>query len=422
MADVARRLLRPRIVLPAAAVAILVAVLLAPEPYAGNTITTLTTYRADPAGARGVYEVTQRLGWHTQRRTRPLLDSLDTRAVYAVLAAPQAMTDAEAGALLGAVRRGAGLVLVLGNPVPLFGGGAAQPIADSLQITASHPVMADVALDADSLPIDGGLSEHELPHRYIRVTPDSALAADSSRAPRPETDTTVHYAGDTVFVGLARPKAHPGDRPLPAVLGVPLGRGRIVVIADADLLRNSSLRKGTSAVLFVRALQWASPTPRPALVFDEYHFGIHAEGRGPEAVLRDALLHTPAGRAALQLLVAAAVLLLAFGIRAIRPTSTHRVERRSPLEHVGALASAYEQVHATRTATRLLVQGMRRRHAPPTRAREDEDAFLRTVAGQHPSLRPDVSLVRHALGAPLPTAQLAPLGQAIDHIDRTLSR
>jgi hypothetical protein len=89
------------------------------------------------------------------------------------------------------------------------------------------------------------------------------------------------------------------------------------------------------------------------------------------AVLRF-LRRQPPGHAVLQLAAAGALLLLLLGRRFGRPVPPPPVLRRSPLEHVEALAGAYRQAGARRTVRTLLLAGMSRRlgrrHAPDEHA------------------------------------------------------
>ncbi|HET7583752.1 MAG TPA: DUF4350 domain-containing protein [Gemmatimonadaceae bacterium] len=412
-----RWLLRPQIVLPVAFVVILVTVVNTPEPRSARTHTYLSTRSTDAGGAQGLFEVTQRLGWRAEQLGQAYSDSMDARAVYAVLDPPYGISAEESAHLLDAVRRGAGLLIVPPNRF-MIGTTGDRALADSLRIGASFPVSGRAAPGPDARPLDGGLAPNDLPNRYLAVVRDTVL---------PSVDTLPHHPGDTVFVALlarTRPDSTQEEKTVPSVLGFPYGRGRIVMVADADLLRNGSLRRGAPAVLAVRMLEWLSPSGSRRLVFDEYHYGLHlnAEPTGPLAVMYDALAHTPAGRTTLQLLAAGLVLLLALGVRAIRPREQGVVERRSPVEHVGALASAYQQVDATRTATRLLVRGLRRRRHAAALATQDDDAYLEALAVRYPQVRDDVARLRSALDAPVSTSELAALGHSIDHIDRILER
>jgi hypothetical protein len=208
-------------------------------------------------------------------------------------------------------------------------------------------------------------------------------------------------------------------RERPSVLGLPLGRGRVVAVADPWIVRNQLLDEEELVVLPERMLEWTAPSPSARIVFDEYHHGMgrHASVIG---AMKRALSDTPVGRAALQAMLAGLVLLLALGARPIPPRPRMRVERRSPFEHVGALARAYSQIGATRLAARRLVRGIRRRHGAGSRA-EDDAAFLRRVAARHPALRPNVERLIAATQVALPPREFTLLADDIDTIERTLT-
>jgi hypothetical protein len=135
------------------------------------------------------------------------------------------------------------------------------------------------------------------------------------------------------------------------------------------------------------------------------------------------LVEHPVGRTIVQLTLAALVLLLAIGPRALPPTDVVRVERRDPLEQIDALAHAYEQVRATRTLTARLVHGVRSRVErgwSAARARPD-DEFLADVERHVPALAADVTLVRRALSETVPERSLPELGAALQRIEQSLS-
>jgi hypothetical protein len=215
----------------------------------------------------------------------------------------------------------------------------------------------------------------------------------------------------------------PGD----AAVGFSYGRGRVVVVADPDLLRNDVLRRCNWGVdvIAVRMLEWlraGDGPPRTTLAFDEYHQGY---GSRPSVftVTGSFLVDHPLGRAIVLGVMAALVLLLAVSPRAIKPQDVERVERRDPLEQVDALAHAYQQVRATRTITARLVRGMRwrvERGGSAARARTD-DVFLDDIAEHNPSLAADVSLVRDALRDPVTDRDLPDVGAALRRIELTLT-
>jgi hypothetical protein len=252
----------------------------------------------------------------------------------------------------------------------------------------------------------------------------------------PDVAAVVEDTGDEAVRARPRARGTPARQRAsarasrPAVIGLPLGRGRVVAVADPDLLRNDVLRvcRWNAGVLAVRGLDWLGAAGGRRLVFDEYHhgYGAHAD---PLRATGRALVRTPAGRLALQVAAAGLVLLAAAGIRPVAPRTHRTVERRSPLEHVGALARAYEQVGATRLAARRLVRGLRRRHAVGSRravgghgsAGADADIdFLHRTAARRPALAEDARRLERAVADGVPRDQLTALGEAAARIDQHL--
>lgn len=385
-------------------VALLVASIIAlgPRVPAGDTAPPLTTYSTGPYGARGLWQVLQRLGWHTERRLVPISEPLDTAAVYAVLDPPLRLTTNEVHTLLDAVRRGAGAIVV---PTPH------SALADSLHIEQSSPSFVPYVIvdSAQSVTDTADTTEDEA---------DAAAHAHSGAL-----RTLSHYLtltaplpeGAVTFVAVHGRK----DGVRPAILGVPLGRGRLVVVADASVFRNAVVRAGDAAVLDTRLIEWLAPAQRRPLVFDEYHHGYGDHGSMTRAV-RHAMLGTPAGRMLTQGIVAALALLVVLGMRALPPSPRSRIERRSPMEHVGALARAYEQVGATRTVSRRLLRGLRRRHPFGARHSDEDEVFLDALRARYPSLASDLELLRRAIRQSLTPEELLGVGHAIHHIERTM--
>ncbi|HEX5831694.1 MAG TPA: DUF4350 domain-containing protein, partial [Gemmatimonadaceae bacterium] len=310
----------------------------------------LSARNRGPMGASGLEQVARRLGWRTELATNIWPARLDSGVVHLVLDPTVPLTAGETHRLLNAVRAGAGLLLV-----PRRG----TPLADSLGVSASTGA--------------GVLSSRETPacteeqnQRGALDWPRGEVLSLWVQARPPLPVDTVSFAGVIPpprllgeSVGTRRVS---NDRPLPASVGFPLGRGRVVVVADPDLLRNDVLRvcEWGMSVAAVRTLEWLSEGRERRLVFDELHHEPTLQA-DPIAAVRRWLTNTPPGRMLLQGAAAAVVLLLAAGARAIAPRPRARAERRSPLEHVSALARAYEDAGATRLASRRLVHGLRRR-------------------------------------------------------------
>jgi hypothetical protein len=397
------RWLRPRIVLPALTGAILAAMLLTPMGDEDRSPQFLTTRSSSLNGAKGLRELFDRLGRHTSERLVPFRPPLDSTAVYFVLGNVVDMSGTETHALLDAVRNGARAVVV-----PEGGG----DLADSLGIRASERSAIAFHALADSLfgSYDQVDSVHELFgaygartfHRYLEASPTS------------DSDTAATWPPQaTSFLNVRIVTEH--SRPEIAIM--PLRRGEVVMIADPSFLRNDILRRTAGAVLAVRLVERIDRSGRAPLVFDEFHQGFGSTD-SPIDVLVDALTLTRPGRATLEIALAGLLYLMVIGIRPIAPVSRVKLERRSPLEHVGALSRAYEAIGASKLAVRRLVRGVRRRHPLGTITGLNDEQYLALLRVRLPALAADIDVLTNSL-AQQPTAeQLVAAGAAIDHIER----
>jgi uncharacterized protein DUF4350 len=427
---------------------IVVAALLTPEIISGRSgDPRLTTYSTDPQGARLVYELAHRLGWHAEQWTEGPAMPADRRTILAILAPVEGIGARETHSLLEQVRAGAALLYVMkGN----------TPLDDSLHVKLSSfsgTYQPTAAGTADAPPSSSRRSAAQA-RRFPTASDTSTADEDESEAATSECahlpanggmplwfDQVVRLwrlqftqprpAGTVIFARSA-PEAESRDtsvgRSAPAAAGFPLGDGRVVVISDPDLLRNDALRvcRWGLDVVATRMLEFlAAGTPRrDQLVFDEYHqgFGTHP---GTLRAIALYLARVPSGHLLLQAMAAGIILLLAAGPRALPPRDMERVERRSPLEHVGALAQAYARVGATRTATMRLLRGVRRR-VDPGAARDtggdadERDARFLDAAARTPSRAADVALIRNALAKPIGEREFEAVGVALARLEESL--
>lgn len=400
--------LRPAVALPLILVFIVLVALLTPEAVTGrNGDPRLTTYSTASLGAQGLYDLAGRLGWRVARRRTPAPAPDDTLSIQAVLNPPQPLSAIETHALLDDVRRGGALLYV-------FEGGG--PLADSLHVRIGPGMTYHERLDAAD-----SASAARCPANASRGLPlwfGGRPLLEAIRWLRPPPADTVVFA--TVSNAAAR-------APRPAAVGFPYGRGRVVVVADPDLLRNDVIRvcEWNADVVAVRMLEYLSARDggrRSRLVFDEYHqgYGLHP---GTIRAITAYLGRTASGHVLAQLALAGVVLLLAVGPRSLPPRDEGRIQRRSPLEHVDALARAYAQVGATRTAVLRLLHGVRRRLRRLGRdlAGAPDGVFLDHAERETPALAGDVALVRRALEMPLPRADFENVGRALRRIESSLS-
>ena len=399
----------PWVALPLLLAVFALTVLLTPRDTDGRSGDSRLTVRSTgPMGASGLHQAATRLGWRTERLTAPYAARMDSAAVYAVLDPPVPLTAGEVHRLLEAVRAGAGLLVVAQRGSSLSDSLGLVPSRNGEQLVAPPGVACPDSLNRPGALVWLGGGVLSLRVRGASVPPGAVAFAHTRRPGRLDSlDLVVRATGDSLP---------------PAVLGVPLGRGRVVFVADADLLRNDVLRVcewGMGMAAF-RALDWLSAAGGHRLVFDEYHHSAWADAR-PVAAVRRWLAGSPAGRMLLQGALAALVLIAAVGARAIAPRARPRIERRSPLEHVSALARAYEEVRATRLAVRRLVRGLRRRHQRAGARPAGDDDFLDATAARHRSVAPDVDRVRAAMRDPLEPEAFVQAGDAIHRIDSQLT-
>jgi hypothetical protein len=156
------------------------------------------------------------------------------------------------------------------------------------------------------------------------------------------------YRADTL---LALPTGEPV-----ALRIQPDSGGVALLVADGGLFANRTIRE-TGAGEFTLGLVSGSFTH---VIVDEYHQGF-GPGGGMLGAARRWLASTPAGWAIIQLGIVATIALL---LGAIRFGPARRVierRRRSPLEHVHALATALAAAGGHEIAVSLVVRGLRRR-------------------------------------------------------------
>lgn len=433
---------RRRFALAAILALIVITALLTPELTGGRSgDQRLTTYSAEPQGARLLYELAQRLGWRVERRTNDSVVA-DDRTIIAILSPSIPLAAIEAHQVLERVRAGSGLLYVMDG---------VSPLQDSLHLKRNLSGGTYVATRAGAAdaPRETRAADTLRARRFDTTASDTASEDDEAStecAGKPPSGGALPLWGDEVVhlwrlswtrprpsdaVIFARAAAEGGERDSgvarPAAVGFGLGRGRVVVVSDPDQLRNDVLRvcKWGLDVVSVRMLQYLSSAApqRDHLIFDEYHQGFGAHPGTLRAVALY-LSHTPSGHLLLQCLLAGLVLLLALGPRAVPAHDPERLERRSPLEHVSALARAYAQVGATRTATARLLHGVRRRldrgtHGARSSAATDL-AFLDEAARVAPDRGEDVALIRRALDTKVTPRELESVGRALSRLELSL--
>jgi hypothetical protein len=366
----------------------------------------LTTHSTGRFGAQGLYEVLASLRWHPSRLERSLHSGLDTNAAYVILQPTFPISDEDDSALVRMVRGGGRLLLASMDSTfsAQFGMWAAidsGPVttSDELSVAGDRP---DVPWDSLSTPGfgNGVFNPGRWIRNVVRVTP-------------PISDTLAVFAWAS--------QTHLDSATAPALMvGRRVGRGRVVFLANPQLLANDVLRQGKPALAVIRALEWLDP-PGRRVVFDEYHHGFRS-GTDRDAIV-EALTDTPLGRVTLQLVLASLVLLVAIGVRPILPVPTMVFQRRSPLEHVDALARAYTQIHATRLGAQRLLRGIRRRHPMGMggTGNEADATYLDAVRARYRVPDGDIHALTAALRGSVSDDAFLRAGQAAGRIEQSIT-
>ena len=199
----------------------------------------------------------------------------------------------------------------------------------------------------------------------------------------------------------------------------------ILLVADASLLRNRVLRASRTAPLVLDALAHR----HTRVVFDEYHQGEGVGGTMAGVLISWSATH-PVGWMVWQMLVVA-LIALCFGAVRFGPIREGIVRtRRSPLEHVQALATALSAARGHEVAIGAIVRGLRRRlssastiatsaratgdHRPP----DDWRAWLDSLVKHAPNdrARASAEALQRASAAPEPETAVLTAANAVEDL------
>ena len=303
-----------------------------------------STYLAGPSGAKGLAATLRGLGVPVRRRERALFDLArprDGRAreLYAFLDI-SIPTTAELAAVRAHVA-GGGRVFVAGVTMieRCFGYRSVTP-------TLKHWAALDDTIAVLAPPPAGMLPGAR---RVLARDPVESL---STRKTPPPCPPLFASGVDTLLVAA-------DGRPVALRLTF-RGGGRATLLADVRFVTNEALKHTDAGVVVI---PWLLADTPARIVVDEYHHGFGGTTSMWEmlGITVRWLAGRPAGWAVLHLGV---VGLLALAVAAARfgPVRSAIVRRRrSPLEHLEALAAGLEGAGGDATAVQLIVGGLRRR-------------------------------------------------------------
>ena len=328
-----------------------------PKPTPENELP--STFLAGPGGSKALYDVLVRLGQPVERRRTALFNltrDAPHRPGLLVLIGPSLqLQPAELEEVVRYLRDG-GAVLAAGN---------AGGITDCLGWQSKQSRKQD---EVDSMAVVSPVSQLDL-----RLPPATRYLAPRETGPEDSAPRwraigqlrkeggcpALAALGQEVLLVAGPPFPHAG-RPIIVRLRY-RGGGRAVLAADPEYFRNRSWRDSdVPLVVTPLLLPPASPARRGRVSWDEYHHGYGREGSISGAVL-GWLARSPGGWAILQVVAVALVALAAAAVRFGPALTVIERRRRSPLEHLEALAAGLEGAAGVETAVGLIVSGLRRR-------------------------------------------------------------
>ena len=327
------------------ALAFVVAVLAWPSQSATSADQRPSTFLAGPGGSRALLEATRALGIEVRRfreRPRELGARLGdgARQAFVVIEPTFDFTPPERSFVV-AFNRQADLVLAGAAATALMRcfGYRVKPLPlDSVQAVAPGATAAAAPWVHATLEPTGE-----------RVYEDSARSFDVGRS---ACTVPAFRSVDTLL-------RSPQRRPIALLLQRADLDRRVILLADAELLRNRALRRSAAGPFALRLFRGRYQR----VVFEEYHHGFGAQGSLAGAALAWSR-RSPWGWAAWQLGVVGLLALLFAAVRfgPARPGIPRT--RRSALEHVRALATALAAARGHDEAIGAIVRGLRRRLIP----------------------------------------------------------
>lgn len=324
-----------------------------------------STFVAGPYGTRALAEGLARLHIQVQRertglRRLPRDSFAEQPIVFALLDPSRPLGETDVRHLLDWSEATGGGHLLLAGP-------GAEPVMRCFGFTLDSRAADSVSVsppDAESRgdwPLVAGL----LARRTESTVTDTSQLADGVVT---ECTVPTFSAAETLLVG-------PGRRVSALRLTRAADQREITLLSDVGLLRNRALRE-TDAGIFALGL-FAGRYGRA--IFAEAEHGFAAGGSLAGATIEWSR-RSPLGWAAWQLALLGLLVLLAGAFRfgPVRRVIVRR--RRSPLEHVRALATALSAARGHDVAIAAMVRGLRRRLNPAARARGEIGPWLAQLA------------------------------------------
>jgi hypothetical protein len=298
-----------------------------------------STFFTDPSGARALFLVVKQFFPTAEQWRRPFqLLPAPSAASTLIVAGPQRpLGSREVADLEGWLDAGGQLIVLTDNGWPIRRQRADGAESDRESVEQSSSRAAPTFL-----------ARHEPALRWNKPEKKMLTGQAGGVAIADQRLNLGWHAGFS-RTGAAKVIATAGNSAI--AVEIPVGRGRIVAIADPAMASNGALRRSDNAVWLVAlAAGWGAGQ----ILFDEYHHGF-GQKRGTAELTR-AFFLTPWGWCVLQLAAAGLLYVFVYRRRFGRIREPLAPERASPLELVGARAGVFQAAAAQRLAADLIVQ------------------------------------------------------------------
>src|SRR6478736_5230462 len=343
-------------------VAVVIVVRALTEP-TGGLDARLSTFRAEPSGAMAWADALGRLRHRVVRWRRPLTAlPLPGKPgeLLAILGPDLPLATGEIQALDRWSRKGGDLLLV--GP-------------------GNWRAMECAGWRFDTLGTNGVTGTGMVGEQSIRISRVRSRLVPAPERPKPDStraqDVGIFFCPRREVTGVDTLLRAPSGAVL-ALRATYLKGGSVTLVADPKLFTNRAMRESDAGEF---ALSVVGPEARE-IVVDEYHHAYGARGSLTDAILEWSA-RAPWGWVLWQCVAVGLIALLLTIPRTgpVRPLA--RPSRRSPLEHVGALARTLAATKGHDVAVLALVRGLRRRLSADGRpAREDPRAWLHGLQGR----------------------------------------
>jgi hypothetical protein len=307
-----------------------------------------SSFLNDPYGSRGFAEALERLGVEVRRWRRPLRglasDSAGSgRSLLVLLDPTMPLQGVEVAPVLEWARHDRrGLLLA---------GPGAEAVMECFGYAVDRRVDS-VALRTVTRPASTTSAEGWPGMAGLLAARTSSEVVDSIRL----SDARLHRCSVPTIARVTPLLQAATGRPAGLRLERDDVEGEVLLFADATPFRNRALRETPAGVF---ALDWVAGR-YDRVIFEEGRHGFGAGGSLAGATM-DWSRRSPWGWAMWQVLGVGFLALAAAAVRFGQPVRLSERRRRSPLEHVRALATALAAARGHDIAIGLIVRGLRRR-------------------------------------------------------------